>query len=244
MAALHQFLDILLKPDNIPIAGMLILVLFFTWVALRQALRNDRLIEQGREDEVLKEMQRSFRVVPAPGLCYLRPQCRSRSSPRTAPAAPPARSAVRPRRSAAIPKKALLHRADALHRLRRVRRDLPRRGHPRHLRQRHQGAEAPGASDRDRPPGQLQRLRRLHRRLPVRLHLAVARTTRRSYLGRVEVNEKTCVGCKLCEEVCGWEGIYIMPGREKQPFLESLGYDVDDADGERLTSAALSRRSC
>ena len=57
MAALRQFLDILLKPDNIPIAGMLVLILFFTWVALRQALRNDRLEEQGREDEILKEMQ-------------------------------------------------------------------------------------------------------------------------------------------------------------------------------------------
>src|SRR2546422_11761021 len=58
MGALRQFLDILLKPDNIPIAGMLVLVLFFTWVALKQALRNDRLIEEGREDEILKEMQR------------------------------------------------------------------------------------------------------------------------------------------------------------------------------------------
>ena len=57
MEALHQFLEILLKPDNIPIAGMLILVLFFTWVAFKQALRNDRLSEQGREDEILKEMQ-------------------------------------------------------------------------------------------------------------------------------------------------------------------------------------------
>ncbi len=57
VGALHQFLDILFKPDNIPIAGMLILVFFFTWVALRQALRNDRLIEQGRADEILKEMQ-------------------------------------------------------------------------------------------------------------------------------------------------------------------------------------------
>lgn len=55
--ALRQFLDILLKPDNIPIAGMLVLVLFFTWVALRQALRNDRLAEEGREDEILREMQ-------------------------------------------------------------------------------------------------------------------------------------------------------------------------------------------
>jgi len=30
--ALRQFLEILLKPDNIPIAGMLVLVFFFTWV--------------------------------------------------------------------------------------------------------------------------------------------------------------------------------------------------------------------
>ena len=55
-----------------------------------------------------------------------------------------------------------------------------------------------------------------------------------NYLGRVEVNEKTCVGCKLCEEVCGWEGIYIMPGKEKEAFLTSLGYEVkpdqDDVD--------------
>jgi len=57
MAAVRQFLHILLQPDNIPIAGMLILVLFFTWVGFRQALRNDRLMEQGREDEILKEMQ-------------------------------------------------------------------------------------------------------------------------------------------------------------------------------------------
>jgi hypothetical protein len=54
----EQFLDILTKPDNIPIVGMLFLVLFFTWIGLKQALRHDRLIEQGREDEILKEMQR------------------------------------------------------------------------------------------------------------------------------------------------------------------------------------------
>ena len=58
MEALHQFLAILTKPDNIPIVFMLLLVLFFTWVGLKQALRNDRLIEQGREDDILKEMQR------------------------------------------------------------------------------------------------------------------------------------------------------------------------------------------
>jgi formate hydrogenlyase subunit 6/NADH:ubiquinone oxidoreductase subunit I len=52
------------------------------------------------------------------------------------------------------------------------------------------------------------------------------------YLGKVEVNEKTCVGCKLCEEVCGWEGIYIMPAEEKTPFLSALGYDLDEAAAE------------
>jgi hypothetical protein len=57
VAALRQFLDILFKPDNIPIAGMMVLVLFFTWLGFRQALRNDRLIEEGRADEILKEMQ-------------------------------------------------------------------------------------------------------------------------------------------------------------------------------------------
>jgi hypothetical protein len=58
MTGLRQFFEILVRPDNIPIAGMFLLVLFFTWVALKQALRNDRLIEQGREDEILKEMQK------------------------------------------------------------------------------------------------------------------------------------------------------------------------------------------
>ena len=58
MEGLQQFLQILIKPDNIPIVFMLVLVLFFTWVGLKQALRNDRLIEQGREEDVLKEMQR------------------------------------------------------------------------------------------------------------------------------------------------------------------------------------------
>jgi hypothetical protein len=55
--ALQQFLEILTLPDNIPIVGMLILVLFFTYLAFREGRKNDQLIEQGREDEVLKRMQ-------------------------------------------------------------------------------------------------------------------------------------------------------------------------------------------
>jgi hypothetical protein len=58
MEAFWQFIEILVKPDNIPIVFMMVLVMFFTWLGFKQALRNDRLAEQGREDEILKEMQR------------------------------------------------------------------------------------------------------------------------------------------------------------------------------------------
>jgi hypothetical protein len=58
LSAWEQFIDILTKPDNIPIVGMLFLVLFFTWIALKQGLRNDQLLEQGRLDEILDEAQR------------------------------------------------------------------------------------------------------------------------------------------------------------------------------------------
>lgn len=53
---LQNFLRILTQPDNIPIVGMLLLILFFTWIGLRQAFRNDKLIEEGKKDEILKEM--------------------------------------------------------------------------------------------------------------------------------------------------------------------------------------------
>ena len=52
----YYFMEIVTKPDNIPIVGMLILVLFFTWVGLKQALKNDRLIDEGREDEISDQM--------------------------------------------------------------------------------------------------------------------------------------------------------------------------------------------
>jgi len=55
-SGLQNFLEILTKPDNIPIVGMLILVIFFTWLGLREAFKNDRLIEEEKEDEIPKEM--------------------------------------------------------------------------------------------------------------------------------------------------------------------------------------------
>jgi hypothetical protein len=56
LSGLQYFLEIVTKPDNIPIVGMLILVLFFTWFGLRQAMQNDRLIDEGREDEIPDKM--------------------------------------------------------------------------------------------------------------------------------------------------------------------------------------------
>lgn len=55
--ALDQFLLILTLPDNIPIIGMLVLVFFFTYLAFREARKNDQLVSEGRQDEILERMQ-------------------------------------------------------------------------------------------------------------------------------------------------------------------------------------------
>ncbi|MSP24263.1 MAG: hypothetical protein EXR75_03675 [Myxococcales bacterium] len=44
------------KGDNMPIAGLIPLIIFFTYLSLDEAFRHDRLIRQGRQDEVLDEM--------------------------------------------------------------------------------------------------------------------------------------------------------------------------------------------
>ncbi|HTN70300.1 MAG TPA: hypothetical protein VMO00_04355 [Methylomirabilota bacterium] len=55
-SGLQNFLEIVTKPDNIPIVGMLILVIFFSWVGLKQAFKNDKLAEEGKEDEIPNQM--------------------------------------------------------------------------------------------------------------------------------------------------------------------------------------------
>jgi hypothetical protein len=44
--------------EDWPVAGLLPVFGFFLWVALRQALRNDRLVREGRESEIEQEMGR------------------------------------------------------------------------------------------------------------------------------------------------------------------------------------------
>ena len=36
-SGLHNFLEIVTKPDNIPIVAMLILVIFFTWLGMKDS---------------------------------------------------------------------------------------------------------------------------------------------------------------------------------------------------------------
>ena len=55
-SGLRNFLEIVTKPDNIPIVGMLLLVIFFTWLGLREAFKHDKLIDEGKEDEIPNEM--------------------------------------------------------------------------------------------------------------------------------------------------------------------------------------------
>jgi hypothetical protein len=49
----HQLWKITSAPDNVPIVAMLFLVPFFTWLGVRQANRNDRLIDQLEQDPQL-----------------------------------------------------------------------------------------------------------------------------------------------------------------------------------------------
>jgi hypothetical protein len=57
-SAWQHFFAIMLQPDNIPIVGMMFLVMFFTYLGFREARKHDQLIAEGRRDEVLKEMQK------------------------------------------------------------------------------------------------------------------------------------------------------------------------------------------
>ncbi len=58
ITAWENFVSIISKPDNMPVAGALGLVVLVTWLAMRQAFHNDRLIEEGRKDEILADMQK------------------------------------------------------------------------------------------------------------------------------------------------------------------------------------------
>lgn len=53
---MDNFLAILTKPDNIPIAIMLLLIFFFLWLGLKQAFKHDKMIAEGKRDQIYDEM--------------------------------------------------------------------------------------------------------------------------------------------------------------------------------------------
>ena len=55
-SGLQNFLLIATKPDNMPIAGMLVVVAFLFWVAIRQMIIHDRHIKKGKKEKVWDEM--------------------------------------------------------------------------------------------------------------------------------------------------------------------------------------------
>jgi hypothetical protein len=65
----ENFLKIITKPDNVPIVGLLFLVVFFLWLSLKQAYANDKRIAEGKgpnEAEDAKE-----KVLVWPDLVYI-----------------------------------------------------------------------------------------------------------------------------------------------------------------------------
>ncbi len=54
--ALENFLLIATKPDNIPIGAMLVFVGFVFWIAIKQMVKNDRLIKAGKKEKIWDEM--------------------------------------------------------------------------------------------------------------------------------------------------------------------------------------------
>lgn len=57
MGPLDNLWAIVSLPDNIPILFMLALVGYFVWLSFSEARANDRLVADGRRQDVLRRMQ-------------------------------------------------------------------------------------------------------------------------------------------------------------------------------------------
>ena len=55
---MHNIWELMSKPDNIPIVGLLVLVILYTWWSFHKALKNDR---QGFLDE--EKLKQEFDVI-------------------------------------------------------------------------------------------------------------------------------------------------------------------------------------
>lgn len=55
-SGIQNFLLIATKPDNMPIAGMLVIVGFLFWVAIVQMIKHDKHIKENKKEKVWDEM--------------------------------------------------------------------------------------------------------------------------------------------------------------------------------------------
>ncbi len=63
-----DFRKVVTKPDNVPIVGMLFLVPFFTWFSLREAVKNDQRLEEGKH--LVEQEETAEKVLSWPDLVY------------------------------------------------------------------------------------------------------------------------------------------------------------------------------
>lgn len=54
---MEQFLHILTAADNIPISAMVIIICWVLYVAFKQSVENDRLLDEGRFDDMVERMK-------------------------------------------------------------------------------------------------------------------------------------------------------------------------------------------
>lgn len=53
-----NFMEIVSKPDNIPIVAMLFIVIYFFWLSMSMARENDRLTMSGEKEKIYDRMNR------------------------------------------------------------------------------------------------------------------------------------------------------------------------------------------
>ena len=63
-----DFRLVVTKPDNVPIVGMLFLVPFFTWFSMREAVRNDKRKDEGKQ--LIEQEETAEKVLTWPDLVY------------------------------------------------------------------------------------------------------------------------------------------------------------------------------
>ncbi len=55
---MSNFIHILTKPDNLPVAAMALALVYLLWVALKQARANDKLTDEGKSEDIIRKMRR------------------------------------------------------------------------------------------------------------------------------------------------------------------------------------------